>query len=157
MNTMTTTSPNANALFVLLALYFSFSAPLARADGVTTYAPSRVVYDVSTSDPAALGGILDRAVLLQDLWGNDPFESTIVVVIHEGAVPHFAQAGQDNGALLDRARGLALGGIIHFRLCRASARMQGFEDGDFPDFIDMVPMADAEIVHLEQSGFAYLR
>jgi intracellular sulfur oxidation DsrE/DsrF family protein len=157
MNSMKTTAPNANVRFALLALFFSWSAPIALADEVTTYAPSRVVYDVSSADPATLSGILDRAVLLQDLWGNDPFESAIVVVIHEGAVPHFVQGEQKNAALVERARGLALGETIRFRLCRASARMQGFEDADFPDFIGMVPMADAEIVRLEHSGFAYLR
>jgi hypothetical protein len=35
--------------------------------------------------------------------------------------------------------------------------MQGYKSTDFPSFVKVVPMADAEIVMLQQQGYAYLR
>jgi intracellular sulfur oxidation DsrE/DsrF family protein len=34
--------------------------------------------------------------------------------------------------------------------------MQGYGRGDFEGFIELVPMADAEIVRLQSDGYAYL-
>ena len=42
-----------------------------------------------------------------------------------------------------------LGDIIQFRICQASAQLQGFDDQDFYEFAEMVPMADAEIIQLQ--------
>ena len=67
-----------------------------------------------------------------------------------------ARAPESPG-LMDRVHSLTLAEVIDFRLCRASARIQGYEDDDFPGFVTMVPMADAEIVRLQQEGYAYLR
>jgi intracellular sulfur oxidation DsrE/DsrF family protein len=140
-------------IFLLLTLLAGVAASAQEA----AYAPGKVVYDVATSDPGALKGILDRASLLQDHYNSDPFEASIVIVLHEGAIPPFSNRAPDAAPLRDRARGLALGGIIRFSLCRTSARMQGYGDHDFADFIAMVPMADAEIVRLQTTGYAYLR
>jgi len=49
-----------------------------------------------------------------------------------------------------------MGEVIQFRLCQASAKMQGYSRRDFEDFIKLVPMADAEIVRLQHGGYAYL-
>lgn len=130
--------------------------------GATThagpYAPGKVVYDVTSADPAAVQHVLDRASLLQDLYGNDPMEASIVIVLHEGAIPLFSRRARAMHAQLqERARGLAMGEVIEFRLCQASARMQGLGAGDFDAFVGLVPMADAEIVRLQQGGYAYLR
>ena len=56
-----------------------------------------------------------------------------------------------------RARSLSMGEIIQFRICKASANMQGYKKEDIQDFASMVPMADAEIIQLQNEGFAYLR
>ncbi len=139
--------------FVVLAAVYAAAAaaePLA-------YAPGKVVYDVATPDPAALQHILDRVSLLQDLYSADPLEASIVVVLHDGAIPLFSNRDTGQAPLRDRARNLALGQITRFSLCRASARMQGYDEGDFADYITIVPMADAEIVRLQQAGYAYLR
>lgn len=132
-------------------------AAMAFADE-TGYGPGNVVYDVSAPDTESVHGILDRISLLQNLYGNDPFEASIVVVLHEGAIPFFSRAlAEEDPSLSDRARDLTLTGVIDFRLCRASAQMQGYKDEDFPDFLTLVPMADAEIVRLQQAGYAYIR
>lgn len=144
-------------LIVLCALWYGFS-PAAFAADETAYAPAKAVYDVSTSDAAELGRILDRASLLQTLYGVDPFEAAIVIVVHEGAIPLFAKSAPDQAHdLMLRASSLAMGEVIHFRLCSASARMQGYSSEDFHEFMKMVPMADAEIVRLQNEGYAYLR
>jgi intracellular sulfur oxidation DsrE/DsrF family protein len=57
-----------------------------------------------------------------------------------------------------RAQSLSVGGVIEYRMCKAAARLQGFQPADIHGFVRMVPMADAEIVRLQQEeGFAYLR
>lgn len=141
-----------------VALLLAGLAGASFAGEPPAYAPGKVVYDVSSPDAVEVQRILDRASLLQDLYGSDPLEASIVMVLHEGAIPLFATGDREaHAALQDRARGLALGEIIRFRVCRASARMQGLGEGDFPAFAAMVPMADAEIVRLQGAGYAYLR
>lgn len=131
---------------------------IANADEQIIYAPSKVVYDISSPDPKALGFIFDRVNLLQNIYQNDSFEASIVLVIHEGAIPLFgANDKAIQPELMQRARSLSMGEIVKFRVCRASAAMQGFEKKDIQDFVAMVPMADAEIVKLQQEGYAYLR
>jgi len=142
------------AMLVLLHLTLGTSASAA---GQQPYAPGKVVYDLSQFNPEALNNILDRASKLQNLYGNNPFEASIVIVVHEGAIPLFANRDRIESELIQRAASLALGEVIEFRLCRLSARMQGFREGDFPEFVNLVPMADAEIVRLQQAGYAYLR
>lgn len=128
----------------------------------TSYLPSKVTYDLSSPDPAVLKNILDRISMLQNVYDNNPFEASIVVVIHEGAIPLFAKNKKTGtrkkyAGLMRRAKSLALGEIIKFKVCETSAKMQGIVNEDLPDFTSMVPMADAELVKLQQSGYAYLR
>ena len=139
-----------------LALLMALAAPVT-ASGAEAYAPAKVVYDVSSPDPKQLKNILDRVSLLQNLYGSDSFSASIVIVLHEGVIPLFAN-GQSHyqKELVRRAQDLAMGEIIQFRLCQASARMQGFERKDFEHFIQLIPMADAEIVKLQHQGYAYL-
>jgi len=142
----------------LLALLLVLAAWPVAAAGADTPAAPRVVYDVSSPDPVHLKNILDRVSLLQNLYGSDPFAASIVVVLHDGAIPLFArQQARYQKELVARARDLATGDVIRFRLCQASARMQGFAPKDFDGFIEPVPMADAEIIRLQQAGHAYLK
>lgn len=121
------------------------------------YEPSRVIYDVSHPGVEEMNNILDRAGFLQRIYKYDAFEASIVIVIHEGAIPLFASNNAQYAELMQRALSMSMGEIIQFRLCRASAAMQGFQPEDFPDFATLVPMADAEIVQLQQHGYAYLK
>jgi len=138
-----------------ILFFLFFVCGIAAAD--SDYQPSKVVYDVSTADTDELNRLLDRAGLLQIMYGNDPFDASIILVIHEGAIPLFARTDTKHNQLMQLAQSLTAGEIIQFRLCAASARMQGYSDGDFDDFITVVPMADAEIVQLQRDGYAYLR
>lgn len=144
---------NHHYVSILLTLLAVLSVTAARSE----YKPSKVVYDVSTASAEELGKILDRVNLLQITYGNDPFEASIILVIHEGAIPLFARANNQYNTIMQRAESLTMAEIIEFRICSASARMQGFNEQDFHQFTTMVPMADAEIVKLQMNGYAYLR
>jgi intracellular sulfur oxidation DsrE/DsrF family protein len=144
------------ARIVSIVLLMAFSV-IASADEQATYAPGKVVYDFSSPDPQVLAHLLDRASLLQNHYGNNPFDASIVIVVHEGAIPMFASTNPDADVdVMRRAASLVMGEVIQFRLCRASARLQGFGSGEFHDFVALVPMADAEIVRLQWAGYAYL-
>lgn len=153
-----------------IILFFSFLLPsfLLLADEIQRpYSPSKVVYDLSSSDPVVLKNILDRISMLQNVYNNNPFEASIIVVIHEGAIPLFVSANKrslKNGKdlkklenLMLRAKSLTLSDIIEFKICETSAKIQGFTPGDMQKFTSMVLMADAEIIMLQNNGYAYMR
>ena len=120
-----------------------------------SYSPSKVVYDLSSADSKVLKNVLDRISMLQNVYNNDSFEASIVVVIHEEAIPLFKNYRPSG--LMVRARSLAMGEIIKFQICKASAKMQGIAIADLHDFVEMVPMADAEIIKLQKAGYSYIR
>lgn len=138
---------------ITLLLFLVLVAHGSRAE----YAPAKVVYDLSSGEPDVVNNILDRVSLLQRIYGDDPFSASIVVLLHEDVLPLFVEGTAGNRELIARAGSLVLGELIEFRICRTSARMQGFGDQDFPDFVQIVPMADAEIIRLQNRGYAYLR
>jgi hypothetical protein len=147
-----------------------FSAPLLHAEeplmpwGSASeinqlYSRQKVVFDTTTGSLAGLSSILDRASYMSQLNGADPFDTKIVIMLHGEAIPFFA--GKNYGKykeLMARAQSLSVGNVIEFRMCKASAQLQGFKPKDIQGFIKMVPMADAEIVRLQQEeGFGYMR
>ena len=122
------------------------------------YKPAKVIYDVSSGHPDELKNTLDRASLLQKIYGNDIFESSIIIIIHEQAIAFFTRDGNHiEYSLNQRAKSLASSEIIQFRICQTSAKMQGYTEKDFDTYIKLVPMADAEIIKLQNDGYAYLR
>ena len=122
------------------------------------YKPQKVLYDLFSADAGDVENILDRVGFLFQLTGSDPFDSSIVVVIHGDAIPFFTIKNfAKYRELMLRAQSLTVGTSIEFRMCQAAAHMQGFEPGDIHGFVKMVPMADAEIVRLQQEGYAYMQ
>ena len=45
-----------------------------------------------------------------------------------------------------RAQSLSVANVVEFRMCKASAHMQGLAPKDIHGFVKMVPMVDAGIV-----------
>lgn len=136
------------------------AAPWGRASVENIdYKPQKVVYDVSVDSVAALSRVLDRVSYLNNLYGADPFDASIVLVLHGNEIPFFAVKNSDRyRELMERARSLTLAGPIEFRMCRVAARGHGLEPGDINGFVKVVPMADAEIVRLQQEqGYVYMR
>lgn len=123
------------------------------------YSKQKVVFDTTYGSLDHLTSILDRASYMSQLNGADPFDTKIVIMIHGEAIPFFSSRNfAKYKDLMVRAQSLSMGNVVEFRMCRASARLQGFMPKDIHGFIKMVPMADAEIVRLQQEeGFAYMR
>lgn len=124
-----------------------------------SYSPQKVVYDVAAQNVAAFEGVLDRASYLSTLYEADPFESSIVLVLHGDEINFFARRNfAQYEELMRRAQSLTVGTTIEFRMCQIAARGRGYEPDDFHGFVQMVPMADAEIVRLQnEEGYAYMR
>lgn len=123
------------------------------------YRPSKVVYDVAVKSVGRLESVLDRASYLSKVYNADPFEASIVIVLHGDEINFFATRNyQKYKELMTRARSLTVGGVIKFHMCKIAARGHGYAPEDIHGFVDVVPMADAEIVRLQnEEGYAYMR
>ncbi|MGD2075390.1 MAG: hypothetical protein PVG38_10790 [Gammaproteobacteria bacterium] len=135
-------------------------APWGRGSATEVeYGPQKVVYDVAVADGAAFARVLDRASYLNNLYHADPFETSIVLVLHGDEIPLFAiEDYAKHKELMVRAQSLTVGGTIEYRMCRVAARGHGLEPEDIHGFVRIVPMADAEIVRLQrEEGYAYMQ
>ena len=122
----------------------------AKLDHVV-YKPHKVVYDVSVSSVAAFTHVLDRVSYLNKVYNADPFESSIVMVLHGSEISFFATKNYGKyKELMHRAQSLVNSGNIKFRMCKLAAEGHGFKPADIHGFVEMVPMADAEIIRLQQ-------
>lgn len=123
------------------------------------YAPQKVVYDVAVSGEKALSQVLDRVSYLNNVYHADPFSASIILVLHGDEIPLFAiKNGEKYAELMQRAQSLTVAGPIEFRMCRVAAQGHGFEPHEIHGFVKLVPMADAELVRLQQEeGYAYMR
>lgn len=125
----------------------------------TKYAPQKVLYDVSTKNLKTFTRVLDRVSYLNNLYHADPFSASIVLVLHGDEIPYFSIAAYDKyQELMQRAQSLTVAGPIEFRMCQVAAKAHGLEPADIHGFVKVVPMADAEIVRLQQEeGYAYMQ
>ena len=123
------------------------------------YEPQKVVYDVASDSPGEFERVLDRVSYLSRLYGADPFSASIVLVLHGDEIAFFAIENHARyRELMQRAQSLTVGNIIDIRMCTLAARSRGYEHEDIHGFVQMVPMADAEIVRLQQEeGYAYMQ
>ena len=155
-------------LFFSLALFITIIsaadadevAPWGKAKAVNIeYPPQKVLYDVSLNNLKAFELVLDRASYLSKVYNADPFSASIIIVLHGNEINYFAIKNYAKYKdLMQRAQSLTVGGIIKFEMCRIAAKGQGYEPQDIHGFVEVVPMADAEIVRLQtQEGYAYMR
>lgn len=125
----------------------------------TEYKPMKVVYDVTTGDAGELAHVLDRVSYLSKITGADPFEQSIVLVLH-GASPRFfaLKNYSQYKELQSRAQSLTVGDVIKIKMCKLAAEGQGFKPDDIHGFVELVPMGDAEIVRLQyEEAHAYMQ
>ncbi len=155
-------------LFIFLALLFSHaafagnsgSAPWGGAKVTSTkYKPQKVVYDVHVKTVAAVESVLDRASHLSKITGADPFEQSIVLVLHGKELSFFAIKNYDKYKdLMKRAQSLVESEVISMKMCKIAAQSQGYAPEDIHGFIEMVPMGDAEIIRLQyEDDHAYMQ
>lgn len=122
------------------------------------YEPRKVVYDVYTSSARELEMVLDRVSMLNNVYEADPFEAHIVLVLHGQEVPYFTRDEfEEHQELMRRAKSLTDAGPVEFRMCEASARLRGIELEDIHGFVNVVPMADAEIIELQHEGYLLMQ
>lgn len=143
-----------------MALAADNSAPWGHATASEIkYKPHKVVYDVSTYSMAAFSNVLDRVSYLNTLYQADPFDSSIIIVLHGDEIPYFAIKNYaKHKDLMTRAQSLENSGNIEFRMCKLAAQAHGFKPDEIHGFVEMVPMADAEIIRLQQEqNHAYMQ
>jgi intracellular sulfur oxidation DsrE/DsrF family protein len=148
------------ALLWMITAQAEQDAPWGRASlQAIDYAPQKVVYDVAAADVESFSQVLDRVSYLHNTYHADPFDESIVLVLHGDEIPFFAVDNFDRyRELMRRAQSLTVGGMVQIRMCRVAAAGHGLEPDDIHGFVKVVPMADAEIVRLQQEeGYAYMR
>jgi intracellular sulfur oxidation DsrE/DsrF family protein len=125
----------------------------------TEYKPQKVVYDVSVNHVSGVTSVLDRASYLSTITGADPFESSIVLVLHGNEINFFAHKNyQKYRDLMHRAQSLVEGEVLKIRMCQIAAKSHGFGPKDIHGFVEMIPMGDAEIIRLQpEEDHAYMR
>ena len=125
----------------------------------TEYKPQKVVYDVAVDSVKKLTSVLDRASYLSKITGADPFDSSIVLVLHGNEINFFAIKNyHKHKALMQRAQSLVQGEVLKIRMCRIAAQGHGYEAEDIQGFVEMIPMGDAEIIRLQnEENHAYMR
>jgi hypothetical protein len=123
------------------------------------YSKQKVVFDTAAGTVKGMDSVLDRASYMNKLNGGDSFDTKIVIVLHGDAVNFFASKNYAKyKELMVRAQSLTAGDVIEFRMCKASALLKGLSAKDIHGFVRMVPMADAEIVRLQQEEhFGYMQ
>jgi intracellular sulfur oxidation DsrE/DsrF family protein len=123
------------------------------------YKPQKVVYDVAVNSVEKVTSVLDRASYLSKITGADPFDSSIVLVLHGGEIDYFAIKNYArHSELMQRAQSLVESEVLKIRMCRIAAQGHGYEPEDIHGFVEMVPMGDAEIIRLQnEENHAYMR
>jgi hypothetical protein len=148
------------ALLWMVAAQAEEGTPWGRASlQAIDYAPHKVVYDVAAGDIESFSRVLDRVSYLNNIYHADPFDASIVLVLHGDEIPFFAVDKFDSyRELMRRAQSLTVAGTVQFRMCRVAAAGHGLEPGQIHGFVKVVPMADAEIVRLQQEeGYVYMQ
>ena len=108
---------------------------------------------------AAFSNVPDWISYLNTLYQADPFASSITIVMHGDEIPYFAIRNHlKYRELMTHARSLENSGNIQFRMCTLAAESHGFKADEFHGFVEMMPMADAEIIRLQQEqNHAYMQ
>ena len=149
------------SLFVSAQVYAgTTSAPWGGANVTPTeYKPQKVVYDVQVKTVEAVESVLDRASYLSTITGADPFDQSIVLVLHGQELSFFAIKNYaKHEELMKRAQSLVESEALTIRMCKIAAQSQGFAPEDIHGFIEMVPMGDAEIIRLQyEEAHAYMQ
>ena len=123
------------------------------------YKPQKVVYDVHVDTLGEMTSVLDRASFLSKITGANPFDSSIVLVLHGPEIRFFARENYTKYKdLMHRAESLVQGETLKIRMCKLAAEGLGFKPDQIHGFVKMVPMGDAEIIRLQnEEHHAYMQ
>ena len=125
----------------------------------TVYKPQKVVYDVHVTTVKEVESVLNRASYLSTITGADPFDQSIVLVLHGPELSFFAIKNYSKyKELVQRAQSLVQSEALTIKMCKIAAESQGFAPEDIHGFVEMVPMGDAEIIRLQyEENHAYMQ
>jgi intracellular sulfur oxidation DsrE/DsrF family protein len=141
-------------------LFADNSTPWGGADVTPTeYKPQKVVYDVHVKTVKQVKSVLDRASHLSKITGADPFDQSIVLVLHGPELNFFAIKNYSkHKELMHRAQSLVESEALKIKMCKIAAEGQGYQPKDIHGFVEMVPMGDAEIIRLQyEENHAYMQ
>lgn len=155
-------------VFSVFSLFLSFPALAAKTVSTpwggssltpTKYKPQKVVYDVHVKTIGAVESVLDRASYLSKITGADPFEQSIVLVLHGSEINFFARKNYGkHKELMHRAQSLVDSETLKIKMCKIAAEGQGYQPEDIHGFVEMIPMGDAEIIRLQfEENHAYMQ
>lgn len=150
----------AALIFICTTVFADVNAPWGHGKLTPTeYNAQKVVYDVTTGKLEIIDHVLDRASYLSKITGADPFDQSIVLVLHGSAIKFFAIENTDKyRELLTRAESLVSGEVLILKMCKLAAEAQGYKPEDIHGFVELVPMGDAEIIRLQyEEGHAYMQ
>jgi intracellular sulfur oxidation DsrE/DsrF family protein len=96
---------------------------------------------------------------LNNLYSANPFEASIVLLLHGDEIPFLAIASYErHREQMRRAQSLTVAGPVELGMCAVAAGGHVPEAADVHGFVELVPMAGAEIVHHHQeAGYACMR
>jgi hypothetical protein len=114
--------------------------------------PTRAVIHVDLEDEARLNEALANVRNLLDEIGDDAVES---VVVANGAVVKLLKRGRSE-SLDGRVEKLHRRGVA-FRVCGNALNFHEVGEDELQSVWEVVPAGIAEIVRLEQDGFAYVK
>lgn len=116
--------------------------------------PAGVLFNVLEYDEDALEWIVPRIEHYVSLLRNRYADLSIVIVSHGDEI--FALREQERWLYRDvhqRVQRLVEELDIPFHVCGAYARANGIDEGEFPQYIDVVPLATTQIQDYRELGF----
>lgn len=118
----------------------------------------RYFFNVKGHTREEVESLLKRAQEVYDSLPNDRRESfEVAMVLHGPDTQFFAKKNySENKNLVDLAAKLEAFGFIDFKVCAASAKMQGLGIDSFPPFIEVVPYGPGALETLKQDGYTEL-
>lgn len=151
-------------LFLPLALLIAFPAsgeePPSRSVQ-TPYGEQQVVFDFYFDEPGKINSALFwvRALinpLMDDPYGIAPEFLDIKVVIHGTEIVTLAKHNYAKYRdAVERMRYYASLGV-EFKVCGLAAEDYHYDDGDFHEFVEVVPSAITELAHWQLQGYALI-
>ncbi|MEG6523808.1 DsrE family protein [Desulfotomaculum sp. 1211_IL3151] len=114
-------------------------------------ADHKVLFHVSDNEiwPGVLANITN---FLKDVG---PQEAEVEVVVNSAAVNTFYQT-EEKKEILARMAELNDVGVV-FKACRNSLRSFDLDEGQRPNFVEVIPAGITELVKKQADGFGYIR
>lgn len=148
-------------VYILNFLFLIFSA-FAQEKGAklevsdSTYPTVKVVYDWNLQSPEAVDKALNYIRNHLKAYSEySPLEEVEIVVVSHGAeVPVFAKQNYKYfKGIVERIKNFHDIYGVKFYICYNAARAFGFDEKDFPPFVNLTPAGVAKLAALQEEGY----